>query len=65
LTPQTVTKKEVAAQTHHKKLLWLIPIPGTGGVKKPAPSSTQPAAAPAAAAPASASAPASSAPSQP
>jgi peptidyl-prolyl cis-trans isomerase SurA len=29
LTPQTVTKQQVAAQTHHKKLLWAIPIPGT------------------------------------
>src|SRR5579864_1172838 len=29
LTPQTVTKEEVAAQTRHKKLLWLIPVPGT------------------------------------
>jgi len=29
LQPQTVTKAEVAAQTHHKKLLWLIPVPGT------------------------------------
>jgi parvulin-like peptidyl-prolyl isomerase len=29
LTPQTVTKKEVSAQVHHKKLLGLIPIPGT------------------------------------
>jgi len=29
LTPQTVTKQEVAAQKHTKKLLWLIPIPGT------------------------------------
>ena len=65
LKPQTVTKEEVASHKKRKKLLWLIPIPGTGGVKKPAPSSTQPAAAPAAAAPASASAPASSAPSQP
>ncbi len=29
LQPQTVTKGEVQAQTHHKKLLWLIPVPGT------------------------------------
>jgi peptidyl-prolyl cis-trans isomerase SurA len=29
LTPQTVTKGAVLAQTHHKKLLWAIPIPGT------------------------------------
>ncbi|MGD0365143.1 MAG: peptidylprolyl isomerase [Bryobacteraceae bacterium] len=65
LKPQTVTKEEVASHRKRKKLLWLIPIPGTGGVKKPAPSSTQPAAAPAGGAPASASAPAASAPSQP
>ena len=29
LKPETVTKEEVAAETHHKKLLWVIPIPGT------------------------------------
>jgi peptidyl-prolyl cis-trans isomerase SurA len=29
LKPETVTKEEVAAQTHRRKLLWLIPIPGT------------------------------------
>lgn len=29
MTPQTVTKGEVAAQKHNKKLLWIIPIPGT------------------------------------
>jgi peptidyl-prolyl cis-trans isomerase SurA len=29
LTPQTVTKGAVLAQTHHKKLLWAIPLPGT------------------------------------
>jgi parvulin-like peptidyl-prolyl isomerase len=29
LKPETVTKEEVAAHPHHKKLLWLIPIPGT------------------------------------
>lgn len=29
LTPQTVTKGAVLAQTHKKKLLWAIPIPGT------------------------------------
>jgi peptidyl-prolyl cis-trans isomerase SurA len=29
LKPQTVTKEEVAAQTHYKKLLGLVPIPGT------------------------------------
>ncbi len=63
LKPQTVTKEEVASHRKHKKLLWLIPIPGTGGVKKPAPSSspTQPAAAPASAA----AKPPAAAPSQP
>jgi parvulin-like peptidyl-prolyl isomerase len=29
LKPETVTKEEVAAKAHHKKLLWMIPIPGT------------------------------------
>jgi len=29
LKPETVTKEEVAAQTKRKKLLWLVPIPGT------------------------------------
>ncbi len=37
LKPQTVTKEEVAAHRPRKKLLWIIPIPFTGGtVKKPA-----------------------------
>jgi parvulin-like peptidyl-prolyl isomerase len=29
LRPETVTKEEVAAQTRRRRLLWLIPIPGT------------------------------------
>jgi parvulin-like peptidyl-prolyl isomerase len=29
LKPQTVTKEEVAAQTRRRRLLWVIPIPGT------------------------------------
>ena len=29
LTPDTVTKEEVLAKTGRKRLLWLIPIPGT------------------------------------
>jgi peptidyl-prolyl cis-trans isomerase SurA len=64
LKPQTVTKEEVASHKKRKKLLWIIPIPWTGGVvKKPA---TQPAAPAApAAAPASASAPPATAPNQP
>ncbi len=33
LRPETVTKEEVANQTHRKKLLWLVPMPGTKSVK--------------------------------
>jgi peptidyl-prolyl cis-trans isomerase SurA len=29
LKPETVTKEEVSAQTRRRRLLWLIPIPGT------------------------------------
>ncbi|HLJ13878.1 MAG TPA: peptidylprolyl isomerase [Bryobacteraceae bacterium] len=29
LKPETVTKEEVSAKTRHKRLLWMIPIPGT------------------------------------
>jgi peptidyl-prolyl cis-trans isomerase SurA len=29
LKPETITKEEVEAKTRHKKLLWVIPIPGT------------------------------------
>ncbi|MCL6508166.1 MAG: peptidylprolyl isomerase [Bryobacteraceae bacterium] len=29
LKPETVTKEEVAAQTRRRRLLWVIPIPGT------------------------------------
>lgn len=29
LKPETVTKEEVAAKTRHRRLLWMIPIPGT------------------------------------
>ena len=67
LKPQTVTKEEVASHKKHKKLLWLIPIPGTGGVKKPAPASTPatPAAAPASASAAPPAAPPAAAPAQP
>ncbi len=43
LKPQTVTKEEVAARKRKKHLLF-IPIPGTGGTKKPATDSQQPAA---------------------
>ncbi len=61
LRPQTVTKEEVATHRKHKKLLWLIPLPWTGGPKKPASNPAPAAPAP----PASASAPAAAAPSQP
>lgn len=29
LKPETISKEEVAAQVRRKRLLWLIPIPGT------------------------------------
>ncbi len=29
LRPETITKTEVAARKHHKRLLWTVPIPGT------------------------------------
>jgi parvulin-like peptidyl-prolyl isomerase len=29
LKPETVTKEEVAAQTRRRRLLWMVPIPGT------------------------------------
>jgi len=29
LKPETVTKQEVAAHRHRKRLLWTVPIPGT------------------------------------
>jgi hypothetical protein len=29
LKPETVSKKVVANQPKHKKLLWAIPVPGT------------------------------------
>jgi len=66
LKPQTVTKEEVRSHKKRKKLLWLVPIPGTGGVKKPAGDSVKPAApASATAAPPPASAPAPAVPTQP
>jgi parvulin-like peptidyl-prolyl isomerase len=37
LKPETVTKEEVAGQTRNKRLLWLIPIPGTSASTKPEP----------------------------
>lgn len=36
LRPETVTKEEVQSQTRNRRLLWMIPIPGTStSVKKP------------------------------
>ncbi len=29
LKPETITKAEVAHQTHRKRLLWMVPVPGT------------------------------------
>jgi hypothetical protein len=29
LTPQTVTKEEVAMRTRRKRMLWMVPVPGT------------------------------------
>jgi peptidyl-prolyl cis-trans isomerase SurA len=34
LKPQTTTKEEVAARKHRKKLLWVVPIPGTSKSQK-------------------------------
>ena len=34
LKPQTTTKEEVASRKHRKKLLWVVPIPGTSTSKK-------------------------------
>jgi peptidyl-prolyl cis-trans isomerase SurA len=52
LRPQTITKEEVAARRRNKRLLFMIPVPGTG-VKgtliKPPPAATTPTAPPSAA----------------
>jgi parvulin-like peptidyl-prolyl isomerase len=64
LKPQTITKEEVAAHRPLKRLLFVIPVPGTGTKKvvyKPAPSAAAP---PAGGAPVSASAPPAAAPAQ-
>ena len=34
LKPETVTKEEVAAAPRRKRLLWLVPIPGTNSAAK-------------------------------
>jgi peptidyl-prolyl cis-trans isomerase SurA len=40
--PETVTKEEVQAQTRNRRLLWMVPIPGTSTpVKKPGTSSSK------------------------
>jgi parvulin-like peptidyl-prolyl isomerase len=42
LKPETVTKEEVAAQTRRRRLLWMLPIPGTQtSPKKPEVSTTK------------------------
>ena len=58
LKPETITKQEVAAHRHRKRLLWTVPVPGTDKngnfpSAKTADNSTRPAAAPAGAANAS------------
>jgi peptidyl-prolyl cis-trans isomerase SurA len=35
LKPETITKEEVAAQTRRRRLLWMVPIPGTQTSPKP------------------------------
>jgi peptidyl-prolyl cis-trans isomerase SurA len=72
LKPETTTKEEVAARKHRKRLLWLVPIPGTAKsskveTAKQKPAETAPATAgsadrPAAAAPQAAGAPQAAAP---
>jgi peptidyl-prolyl cis-trans isomerase SurA len=42
LKPETVTKQEVLEQTRHRRLLWMIPIPGTStSAAKPGTSSSK------------------------
>jgi peptidyl-prolyl cis-trans isomerase SurA len=63
LKPQTVTKEEVAAHRRRKRLLFAIPIPGTGD--KPVAASTQAAAAAQSAAAPAASSSAAAPPTKP
>jgi hypothetical protein len=71
LKPQTVTKEEVAAHHRMKRLLFAIPVPGTGDKKAPSPKPAQAATpspattAPATKAPAAAPASPGTAPTQP
>ncbi|MGD0012970.1 MAG: peptidylprolyl isomerase [Bryobacteraceae bacterium] len=59
LRPQTITKEEVAAHVRHRRLLFLVPVPGTKiGGKVERPIQAAPAGAPPAAAPAKPGAPA-------
>ena len=42
LKPETVTKEEVQAETRNRRLLWMVPIPGTSTpVRKPGTSSSK------------------------
>jgi peptidyl-prolyl cis-trans isomerase SurA len=41
LKPETVTKEEVAAQKRRRKLLWLVPLPGTSTTAKGGTSSSK------------------------
>jgi parvulin-like peptidyl-prolyl isomerase len=71
LKPQTVTKEEVAAHHRMKRLLFAIPVPGTGDKKAPSPKPAQAATpspattAPATKAPAAAPVSPGTAPTQP
>jgi len=41
LKPETVTKEEVASQTRNRRLLWMVPIPGTSAPVKKGTSSSK------------------------
>ena len=41
LKPETVTKEEVANQTRNRRLLWMVPIPGTSTPVKKGKSSSK------------------------
>jgi peptidyl-prolyl cis-trans isomerase SurA len=60
LTPATVTKEEVAARTRRRRLLWLVPIPGTSTTSKGKAPAAPAASVPAAPQPAADSKPAAS-----